>query len=368
MKWQKIAYGALFVILLPALLCVWGAAARVSLPIYGSLPLGIAFACAGLALMMVAMFELWRFGGGLPMNAFPPPTMVSRGTFQFLPHPIYTGFVAVCLGVSMMLRSTSGLWLITPTIALACVALVVGYEHPDLLSRFGRTLPVLPPADDTRPSTFERLRFILHVIVPWIVLYEFTVRLPLRGLNFGFAFEDRLPVLPWTAVFYESTYVLVALAPWLARTRKDLRQLTVSAWFTMLCVFPIYWFVPSVAPRRPLLGQGWMASLLQLERTTEPPVAALPSFHVLWSILVARLFRRRWIRWAYPLTIALSCITTGMHYAIDVVAAFVIAPVILNPQRVWEFLRNTAESFANSWHEWRIGPVRIINHAFYAGA
>src|SRR5947207_7383034 len=133
MKWQKIAYGALFVILLPALLCVWGAAARVSMPIYGSVPLGIAFACAGFALMAAAMFELWRFGGGLPMNAFPPPTMVSRGTFQFLPHPIYTGFVAVCLGISMMLGSATGLWLITPTIALACVALVVGYEHPDLL-------------------------------------------------------------------------------------------------------------------------------------------------------------------------------------------------------------------------------------------
>jgi hypothetical protein len=185
--------------------------------------------------MAAAMFELWRFGGGLPMNAFPPPAMVSRGTFQFLAHPIYTGFVAVCLGVSMTLRSASGLWLITPTIGLACIALVVGYEHPDLLSRFGRTLPVLPPADDARPSTVERLRFMLHVIVPWIVLYEFTIRLPLRGVNFGFAFEDRLPVLPWTAVFYESTYVMVALAPWLARTRKDLRQITVSAWFAMLC-------------------------------------------------------------------------------------------------------------------------------------
>ena len=368
MKWQKIAYGALFVILLPALLCLWGTAAKVSLPIYGSLPLGIAFACAGLALMAAAMFELWRFGGGLPMNAFPPPTMVSRGTFQFLPHPIYTGFVAVCLGVSMMLGSPTGLWLITPTIALACVALVVGYEHPDLLSRFGRTLPVLPPADDTRPSTFERLRFVLHVVVPWLALYEFTIRLPVRGLNFGFAFEDHLAVWSWTAVFYESTYVMVALAPWLARTRKDLRQLTVSAWFTMLVVFPIYWFLPSAAPRRPLLGHGWMTSLLHLERTSEPPVAALPSYHVLWSILVARLFRRRWICWAYPLTIALSCITTGMHYAVDVVAAFVIAPAILNPQRVWEILQNTAERFANSWREWRIGPVRIINHSFYAAA
>jgi len=367
MKWQKIAYGALFVVVVPLLLWAWASAAHVSMPVYGGVPLGIAFACVGLVLMAAAMFELWHFGGGLPMNAFPPPAMVSRGTFSLLPHPIYTGFVAVCLGVSMALKSAPGLWLITPAVALACVALVAGYEHPDLLARFGRTLTVLPADDDTRPSTPERMRFILHGVIPWIALYEFTIRLPLRGLYFGFTFEQRLPVLSWTAFFYESTYVAVALAPLLARTRRDLRQLTLSAWFAMLVVFPIYWFLPSSAPRRPLISDDWMSRLLHLERTTYPPVAALPSFHVLWTILVARLFRRRWLGWAYALAVAASCVTTGMHYVADVIAAFVVAPFILYPQQVWEGFRRLAERIANSWREWRIGPLRIINHSLYAG-
>jgi prolipoprotein diacylglyceryltransferase len=34
---------------------------------------------------------------------------------------------------------------------------------------------------------------------------------------------------------------------------------------------------------------------------------------------------------------------------------------------IWLFLRNTAEIIANSWKEWVIGKVRIINHGFYAG-
>ncbi|HXJ88092.1 MAG TPA: prolipoprotein diacylglyceryl transferase family protein [Candidatus Binatia bacterium] len=368
MKWQKIVYGAVFLVVLPALLCVWASAARIPLPVYGSIPIGIAFACAGLTLMFAAMFELWRFGGGLPMNAFPPPAMVSRGTFQLLSHPIYTGFVAVCLGVSMVARSASGLWLITPAVALGCVALVVGYEHPDLLARFGRTLPVLPANDDAAPSTIERLRFILHVIVPWTVVFEFTSHLSLRGLYFGLPFEKRLPVLLWTAPFYESTYVMVALAPWLARTRKDLRQFTLSAWLAMLVVFPIYWFLPSTAPRPPLPPGGWISELLRFERTTYPPVAALPSFHVLWSILVARMFRRRWLGWAYSLTVAVSCITTGMHYVADVLAAFAITPLILNPQEVWETQRRLAERLANSWREWRVGKIRIISHSMFAGA
>jgi prolipoprotein diacylglyceryltransferase len=161
---------------------------------------------------------------------------------------------------------------------------------------------------------------------------------------------------------------MVALAPWLARSRKDLRQLTISAWFAMLLVFPFYWFVPSVAPRRPLPGVNWMTNLLHLERRTYPPVAAFPSFHVIWAILVARLFRRKWLSWTYSIAVAASCVTTGMHYISDVVSALAIVPAILNPGRVWEVLRRTAERVSNSWQEWRIGRVRIINHAVYAGA
>ena len=386
MKWQKLAYGALFVVVLPAILCLWAANAHVAMPLYGTVPIGMAFATAGVALMSAAMFELWRFGGGLPMNAFPPPAMVSRGTFAYLPHPIYTAFVAICLGISMMLKSAAGLWLITPAAALGCTALVLGYEHSDLVRRFGRTLQVLPADDDTRPSTAERLRFILHVLIPWLALYEFTIQIPQHGMNPGFAFESRLPILPWTVPIYESTYVMVALAPWLARTRRDLRQLTISASFAMLIIFPFYWFVPSTAPRRALqtvlrwphpsrvfgervgLFASWMTRLLLLERTTYPPVAALPSFHVLWTILVARLFRPRWLGWIYTLAVAASCITTGMHYIADVLVAILIAPAVLHPQRVWEALRRGAERLANSWREWRIGRIRIINHSLYAAA
>jgi hypothetical protein len=57
-----------------------------------------------------------------------------------------------------------------------------------------------------------------------------------------------------------------------------------------------------------------------------------------------------------------------MHYVADVVAAFVLSPVILEPERAWETARRAAERLANSWREWRLGPVRFINHGLYAGA
>jgi prolipoprotein diacylglyceryltransferase len=35
--------------------------------------------------------------------------------------------------------------------------------------------------------------------------------------------------------------------------------------------------------------------------------------------------------------------------------------------QVWERLRAAAERVANSWCEWRLGPIRIINHGAYGG-
>lgn len=366
----KLVYGALFVVALPGLLILWAEAARsnVWLPVYGNPPLGCALAVSGLGLMAAAMLQLWRQGGGLPMNAFPPLKLVSGGAFHWLPHPIYTGFAALCLGVSMTARSAAGLWLVTPSVVLACTGLVLGYERLDLKRRFGETLRLLPADEARPPSNADRVRFFLTVLIPWIALYVFTVNMHVPGTAFRLQFEDRLPIYAWTFFIYESSYVTAALAPWSARTAGDLRRLMISVWVATAVIFPIYWIVPSSAPRRALAGGAWVAHLLDMERSAYPPAAAFPSFHILWAIFVGRLYRRRWLRIAYPAAVAVSCITTGMHYIPDAIASLALAPFLLQPQRVWNFLLRLTEKIANSWREWRFGPVRIINHGFYAAA
>lgn len=370
MIWHKILYGALFVIVLPLLLVAWAVAAHhnVAMPLYGNTAAGALFAAAGMGLMIAATLELWILGGGLPMNAFPPPRLVTTGIYRYVPHPLYVGFTAVCFGVSMTAKSAAGLWLVTPSVLLGCVALVMGFEHIDLRRRFGRTLQLLPDDDETIPSAAERVRFLVLVVVPWIALYEFTINLPSEGHPFGFAFENRLPILLWAVPVYESVYIAVVLAPWCARTRRQLRQLMISSWMAMAIVFPLYWFAPSAAPRRPLVGHGWLAGLLGLERNSDPPVAAMPSFHVIWAVLVARLYRPRWAGAAYAVAVSISCVATGMHYVLDVIIALALIPVLFSPETLWESVRRAAERIANSWREWRIGPLRIINHSVYAGA
>jgi len=83
---------------------------------------------------------------------------------------------------------------------------------------------------------------------------------------------------------------------------------------------------------------------------------------------VARVLRPRWLAATYVAAIAVSCITTGLHYIADVAVALAMGPLFYEPARIWAFLRSLVERLANSWHEWRLGPVRLINHAFYAAA
>jgi protein-S-isoprenylcysteine O-methyltransferase Ste14 len=365
----KFFYGFAFVCALPALLILWAAAAEpnIALAPFGGPALGLAFGLSGLLLAIAAMGDLYRFGGGLPMNAFPPAKLVRQGAFRWIPHPIYTGFVMACLGVSMLARSAAGLWLVTPAVALGSAALVLGYERLDMARRFGATLHMLPADEETPPSAMDRARFFLLTVVPWIALYEFTIHIAFTGTAFRLGFEERLPVWPWTTIVYQSVYAGVAAAPWCARTRRELRRLMLSAWVASAVVFPLYWVLPSGAPRRPIAADGWVVGLLRFERDAYPPAAAFPSFHVLWAVLVGRLFRPRWLGVAYAAAVSVTCITTGMHYIADVAAALLLAPTFLYPGKVWNGLLAVSERLANSWIEWRVGPVRIVNHGVYAG-
>src|SRR5512133_3561993 len=74
----RAAYGIFFCLVLPGLLILWARATSnvISLPAYGSPTLAWLTGTAGALLLAAGMTALWRGGGGLPMNAFPPPRLV----------------------------------------------------------------------------------------------------------------------------------------------------------------------------------------------------------------------------------------------------------------------------------------------------
>lgn len=375
----KLLYGALFTVALPVLLVVWAIETRglVKLPAIHSVPWGIGTVAAGSLLVALGMASLWWVGGGLPMNAFPPPRYVSSGIYSLFSHPIYLGFALVCIGAAITAGSASGLWLVSTTVVLASAALVLGYELPDLQGRFGRACPeqrLLPLDDESPPSGMERLRCYLTVLLPWFLIYEVFVVLgvPPDAKIAYLPFESRLPVLPWTQIFYGSVYVMVLLVPVLARTRHDLRLFSSRALLAMVIVFPLYLAVPLISPPRPFAAAGFWRDWLDLDRSHDSAAAAFPSYHVVWAFIAAETLarsswqKRLWRSWA--VLVSASCITAGMHALVDVIAGFLVAAVVIRMDRVWSFLRKSSETIANSWREWRIGSGRVINHGAYAGA
>jgi hypothetical protein len=319
------------------------------------------------------------------MNAFPPARFVRSGLYRWIRNPMYLGFGLACTGASIALGSASGLWLVTPVASLAAAALVRGFEDHDLRRRFGSTalappLLSLPRGDGEAPTAAERAAVFVWVLIPWLVAYSavqalgrapdaFTTVLPL---------EREWPVIQWTELLYASAYVFVPLTALVIRTRRALGRFAIEGLIATAIVTLVWLAVPAVATNRPFEPSTWLGRLLAWEQTHSHGVASFPAFHVLWALIAAEgwaanaqvthRWRWRWIGWSWALLVAVSSLTTGMHTLLDVFLGVVVYAPIRRYDRVWMRVRDLTERIANSWKEWRVGPVRLINHGAWAAA
>lgn len=376
----KVAYALIFCVLVPLLLAGWTRALEaksLALPSVHAAGIRSALATIGAMLVGRAMWELWRVGGGLPMNAFPPPRFVRTGTYRWLPHPIYTGFGVLVAGVMIAVGSAAGLWIVTPVVVLAMTALVFGYERPDLERRFGaesRTAWIaLPRKDAGRPSGEERLAVMVAALGPWLLAYQACAYIgPGKiAIDTMLPFERAWPVWEWTAFFYLGAYAWTLIAPWSATTLAGLRHFVFTAWSGTAFIVWCFIAFPFVAVAREVEPTFW-GQLLQADRALDTEACAFPSFHVFWAFAAAELWAARLgrgVAFATAALIAVSCITTGVHSVLDVAAGAAVWLAASRRAQIWALLLRMTERIANSWRDWRIGPIRIINHgAYVAGA
>ncbi len=375
----RVAYAALFSVVLPALLVAWAICleAVLTLPAYGSIATGAMVALAGLALMAMATRDLWVHGGGLPASPFPPERLVTRGVYGIIAHPIYLGAVLAAAGVSLATRSASGLWIVSPVLALSAIAFVAGFERDFTHRRYGippAPLLRLPGETDAPPSAFERAAVYLQVLLPWLVLYEGIEYLgvPPDARSAYFEWDRSLPVIPWTEAIYAATYPFAVLAPLAASRSSDLRRFALGGISATAIIIPLYLLLPLVAEAKPVPGEGMWQMLMAWERQDDQPVTAFPSFHVVWACLAARLYASRWPRlrwfwWVFVAAQAASCVTTGMHAAADVIAGLGVYALVVRREAIWRRVCDGAERLANSWREITIGPVRLMSHGIHAG-
>lgn len=375
----KIAYALLFCLLLPLGLALWALtldAKLPRLPLLAPQPGGILLVLAGLALMVAAMVDLWRRGGGLPMNAFPPPRLVREGMYRWVPHPIYFGFGMVVPGAALLAGSAAGLLLVTPFVWLAMVSLVLGYERIDLNRRFGQSAPApwlwLPPPSAEPPQAGQKLATALLVFVPWFIFYQAIALLGVSSLatDTHTPAERSLPIWEWAAFFYLGAYLWVALAPWCARTQLQLRLWVREAWCGSTLIFWCFLVFPLVALPRAFDPQSFWGHAIVFDRNWDTAACAFPSFHVFWSLMAARLWQNRIgaiPAFTLAALIAASCVLVGNHSVADIVAAVAVFLLAIHCESLWLWLLRLCQRIANSWRDWRFGRLRIINHGGYAG-
>lgn len=377
----KILYGLLFIIVIPFLLILWAKYTTdiIKLPIPENLFCGYICLAAGAILAVSGMWHLWILGKGLPMNAFPPERFVKKGIYAFTKHPIYSGTVLISFGLSIVYQSASGFWLVSPLFTLMIVAYIVGFENERTKTIFGiqdyKTFLSLP-ADEELPLSFkERISAYLLVFIPWLIIYEAFIYagVPEDAIPTNLPFEKNWPVWEFSEIFYSLTYLFALLIPLVIKTKVQLRSFVTDLWFAIIIVGIIYLVFPFIVKQRDFIPQTFLGDLIQFERVKDGETCALPSFHVIWAFIAAMYFSRsimrcKWIWYVFAILMSASCITTGNHSVPDVIAGFIIFLIIISKHKIWNYIRRQSEHLANSWQEWRFGPVRVINHGLYGGA
>ncbi len=109
----------------------------VLLPAWTELP-GIIFMALGASVALVCAGIFVARGRGTPAIFDPPTQFVAIGPYRYVRNPMYLGAWMVLIGLGLYLRSVSILLFTLPWLLLIHL-FVVGYEEPNLRSRFGGT-------------------------------------------------------------------------------------------------------------------------------------------------------------------------------------------------------------------------------------
>ena len=313
----KILYGTLFVVVIPALLVFWSTILERSInwPVPNwPLAIVLGIVLSGVLVMIKGMFDLYKYGGGLPMNAYPPAKFVAQGIYAYVPHPIYLAVVVLAVGIALWQRSSSGLYVVSPILALAILALVYGYERLAMRKRFGDAVieyqPLLSVAVSKKITAVKKIAVFMAIFPSWLLIGYLIdyARCPTTCNGVFYQLFNGQFLQSLTTVLWFIPYAYVAIRLLLSRNPKQLFHFSIAS----------------------VLAAG-LGMYLYL---------VLPLFHLNIAQFV----------WG------------------DIIA-FVVVFLALNHLPIWRTLQRISEWVANSRVDWLFfaGRFRIMNHSIYAG-
>ncbi len=221
----------------------------------------------------------------------------------------------------------------------------------------------------------ERLLLTLAVLAYFVAGFETVaaVAAPGRAHTLHTAFDDAIPLVPWTVFLYSWVYASALYPVFVLRSRALLRRAVVAATLTLTVAFVCFAVYPvtsvGLRPDPSLLDDTRFDEWgLRLTYFADPPYNLFPSLH-LGTATVAALSAGRASRWLglagapVVLAIAVTICTTKQHYLVDGVAAMVLAAA------VWFAVLRTArpEPGEAPAFGWRGAAVYVGFHALVYG-
>jgi hypothetical protein len=213
-------------------------------------------------------------------------------------------------------QSGSGLYLITPVLALMMVSLVFGYERFIIKKIAGNSVinynPIfgLPSTSENRASLGKKIAMLVIIFIPWLAS-GYLIDYAHSSGTIG-AYAKLFSIVnwhDWVSVIWIIPYIYIAIRIFMARTGRSLSHTVITGILAVAVGIYLYFILPPFSVE--LTGNPWILILASLVST---------------------------------------CLAI-MHH------------------KVWSILRKCSECVANSRHDWLFfnGRFRIINHSLYSG-
>lgn len=163
-----------------------------------------------------------------------------------------------------------------------------------------------------------------------------TAQRPLR-LHVHFDWELGIPLVPAMTAFYMSLYLLFAVAPFILRTRAEVRALVASLSIVIGIAGLFFLLIPATLayPPVPPAALGPWRDLFAFADQLNLTYNLVPSLHVALAVCCIAIVARHapdWLRlvlWGWAAAIGLSTLLTHQHHVVDVLAGWLLAESVV---------------------------------------
>jgi membrane-associated phospholipid phosphatase len=206
-------------------------------------------------------------------------------------------------------------------------------HHP---ATSGTDEPLLawPGIDDLRETLPLSALFVLIFYVFYGTASVVTGLHDVR-LHIHFHFEQYLPFVPAFALVYLSLNVMLALAPFILRTRQAFLPLFLTMSVETILASLCFVLLPVADGDTPVLASGFWGNVFLFADVVNLDYNNIPSLHVAFAFTAALAFRQRcgpvgtMLFYSWAVTIALSTLLTHQHNILDVITGIALAGIVM---------------------------------------